>query len=200
MRAMWLIDGSYIYWSAKSYQSANPSYQNMSIDYLKLKKELIKTFSFTAMDSFYFNSTPDPAADAQNSFHSWLKSPEASGGPNIRVKLYSIKEKWPECPKCKERFPVKVQKGVDIGIATIALRFYQKYDALVFSTGDGDFEDAIRFLAEDNDKKVFIAGFDGSISPDIMQFSSDVYFLNKHYHDICDTRYFTPFEATDIAE
>lgn len=84
-----------------------------------------------------------------------------------------------------------------MGIATTALRLYDRYDAVILSAGDGDFEDFIRYIVEDKDKKMFIAGFDGSISPDLQQFSSANYLLNDHYEEVCDNREFKPFDKVD---
>lgn len=90
-----------------------------------------------------------------------------------------------------------MQKGVDVGIATTALRLFERYDAIVLSAGDGDFEDFIRYIVEDHDKKLYIAGFDKSISPDLQQYSSSTYLLNEHYDEICDSRIIKPFDDAD---
>lgn len=196
MRGLWLIDGSYIYKAGKTFLSENAKYGKKSVDYKKLKGCIINAFGIDSLDSWYFNSTPDPATDGQNNFHSWLKTAEPKG-PNIRVKLYDLKTKNIICPECKNNISIKVQKGVDVGIATVALRLFERYDAIILSAGDGDFEDFIRYIVEDNDKKLYIVGFDKSISPDLQQFSSGNYLLNEHYNDICDTREVKPFEAAD---
>ncbi len=196
MRALWLIDGSYLYKSVKKFQKDNNKYQNKGIDYKKLKTKIQEYFKIDDIDSFYFNSTPDPATDAQNQYHTWLKSAEPKG-PNIRVKLYDLKDKSIDCNYCNHKITVKVQKGVDVGIATTALKIYHKYNAIILSAGDGDFEDFVQFLVEDKDLKLFIAGFDGNISPDIQQYSSMIYMLNEHYDEICDTRNIKPFDTVD---
>lgn len=196
MRALWLIDGSYIYKAGRTFQKENPSYAKKGIDYKKLKDCLCKEFQIDVLDGWYFNSTPDPATDGQNAYHSWLKTTEPKG-PGIRVKLYDLKEKEITCRDCGKTFSIKVQKGVDVGIATTALRLFGRYDAIILSAGDGDFEDFIRYIVEDNDKKLYIVGFDKSISPDLQQFSSMNYLLNEHYDDICDNREFKPFDTAD---
>ncbi|MGN0721497.1 MAG: NYN domain-containing protein [Anaerovoracaceae bacterium] len=196
MRALWLIDGSYIYKAGKSFQNENPKYKKNGLDYKKLKDCLRKEFNIETLDSWYFNSTPDPATDSQNAYHSWLKTTEPKG-PNIRVKLYDLKEKTIECKNCGKTFSIKVQKGVDVGIATTALRLFERYDALILSAGDGDFEDFIRYIVEDNDKLLYIVGFDKSISPDLQQFSTANYLLNEHYDKICDDREVKPFDTVD---
>ena len=196
MRGLWLIDGSYIYKDMRKFQRANTQYNNKGVDYKKLKDKLKEVYDIETLDSWYFNSTPDPATDAQNAYHRWLKTAEPQG-PNIRVKLYGLKDKSYHCRNCGNDFTVKVQKGVDVGIATTALRLYERYDAIILSAGDGDFVDFIRFIVEDRDKKLYIAGFSGSISPDIQQFSTEVYLLNGHYADVCDARDFKPFDTVD---
>lgn len=196
MRGLWLIDGSYIYKAGKTFQAENPEYERKGVDYKKLKDCICKAFGIDDLDSWYFNSTPDPATDAQNAYHRWLKSTEPKG-PNIRVKLYDLKEKTIRCRNCGEDFSIKVQKGVDVGIATTALRLFSRYDVIVLSAGDGDFEDFIRYIVEDQDKKLYIAGFDRSISPDLQQYSAKNYLLNEHYDEICDTRDVKPFDSAD---
>lgn len=196
MRALWLIDGSYLYFSMKSFQKGNRKYENTALDFKRLKNKIIELFGIDQIDSFYFNATPDPATDAQNAFHTWLKSAEPKG-PNIRVKLYDLKIKDVICYHCKETIRTKIQKGVDVGIATTALKSYAKYDVIVLSAGDGDFEDFLKFIVEEHDKKFYIVGFDGNISPDIQQYSSCIYFINEHYGDVCDAREMKPFETID---
>ena len=42
-----------------------------------------------------------------------------------------------------------------------------------------------------------IVGFKGSISPDIQQYSSQVFLLNEHYSEICDNRDDKPYDTID---
>lgn len=196
MRGLWLIDGSYIYKAQRTFQLENTAYAKKGIDYKKLKDCIRNEFGIDSLDSWYFNSTPDPATDAQNAYHSWLKTTEPKG-PNIRVKLYDLKQKEIHCRNCGEVFSINVQKGVDVGIATTALRLFNRYDVIVLSAGDGDFEDFIRYIVEDHDKQLYIVGFDRSISPDLQQFSSANYLLNEHYDEICDSRELKPFDCAD---
>lgn len=196
MGALWLIDGLYIYKAAKTFQKDNPCFDKKGVDYKKLKDRLVKEFKIDNLDAWYFNSTPDPASDSQNAFHSWLKTSEPKG-PGIRVKLYDIKKKEFVCKNCGETVSVGVQKGADVGIATTAMKLFERFDAIILSAGDGDFEDFIKYIVEDNDKKLYIVGFAGSISPDLQQFSLANYLLNEHYSDICDNREFKPFDDAD---
>lgn len=76
MRGLWLIDGSYVYKAGKSFQADNPTYEKRGIDYKKLKDCICKEFEIDNLDSWYFNSTPDPATDAQNAYYCSSKRTE----------------------------------------------------------------------------------------------------------------------------
>ena len=180
----------------KTFQKKESKFAKKGIDYKKLKERLRSEFGIDSMDGWYFNSIPDPATDAQNAYHRWLKSAEPKG-PNIRVKLYDLKKKVYHCTTCGKDIETRVQKGVDVGVVTTALRLFERYDAIILSAGDGDFEDFIRFIVEDKDKQLYIAGFNGSISPDIQQYGSKIYVLDEHYSEICDDRDLKPFDTID---
>ncbi|MDD5956382.1 MAG: NYN domain-containing protein [Lachnospiraceae bacterium] len=199
IRGLWLIDGSYIYKSAKKVQRDKTEYKNKWIDYKKLKENICREFGIDRLDGWYFNSTPNPATDSQNAFHTWLKSAEPKG-PGIRVKLYDIKEKNVRCTECNTSFKIKVQKGVDVGIAVCAMRYFSRYDVIVLSAGDGDFEDFIRYIVEEKDKQLYIAGFDSNISSDLQQFSSANYLLDEHYDEVSNDRVIKPFDGVDDLE
>jgi nijmegen breakage syndrome protein 1 len=65
----------------------------------------------------YVNSTPNPPTDAQDTFHTRLMSAPPRG-PKLQVRLYKLKELHVEWSQCWYVFDRRVQKGVDIGIAT----------------------------------------------------------------------------------
>lgn len=64
MRALWLIDGSYVYMAMRKFQKKDTVFVNKGVDYKKLKDRIISEFGIDSMDCWYFNSTPDPATDA----------------------------------------------------------------------------------------------------------------------------------------
>ena len=197
MRGLWLIDGSYMYKASRSFQRDNPAYAYKGIDYQKLKARLRGQFRLESMDGYYFDSVPDLSRSAQNSYFNWLKNAEPNG-PGLRVKLYGLKRRRVYCRTCGATADIPVQKGVDVALATTALRLFSRYDAMVLSAGDGDFEDFVRYIVEDHDKRFYIAAFDGSISPDLQQFSAENYLLDEHYADVCDDRCFEePFDGLD---
>ena len=63
----------------------------------------------------------------------------------MRVQLYKLKDLRCDCPHCGDHFDRQVQKGVDVGIATLLIKLavQEKYERVILSAGDGDFEDAI---------------------------------------------------------
>lgn len=103
----------------------------------------------------------------------------------MRVKLYKLKDLHNECPKCGNHFERKVQKGVDVGIATLIVKLaaQNQYSRLILSAGDGDFEDAISFAKEELHKEIWVTGFAESLSPDIQSYADRVLWLNDYWDD-----------------
>ncbi len=89
MKTVWIIDGAYLF----NFGKPHP------FDYLKLKNELIRLNGEGIHESYFLNSSNDPAADAQNAFHTWLKSAPPKG-PKFRVQLYRLKDLRSTCPQC----------------------------------------------------------------------------------------------------
>lgn len=167
-RSIWVIDGAYLL-------SASPG----RFDYLKLKKELERLNGEEFYESYFLNSFPDPPTDAQNSFHTWLKTAPPHG-PKMRVQLYQLKSMDVACPQCGHSFGRQVQKGVDVGIATLIIKLAVQdlYDRLILSAGDGDFEDAISYVKSELHKGIWISGFSNTISADLQSYANRVIWLD----------------------
>ena len=168
MRTVWIIDGAYLF----NYSKSRP------FDYLKLKEELVRIGGHPIHESYYLNSTRDPFADAQSAFHNWLKSAPPRG-PKIRVQLYPLKELHQRCPQCKHEFDREIQKGVDVGIATLMIKLAAQgiYDRLILSAGDGDFEDAISYVKSDLHKEIWFCGSQANLSTDLQSYADHVVWL-----------------------
>jgi uncharacterized LabA/DUF88 family protein len=97
----------------------------------------------------------------------------------MRVQLYKIKDMHCDCPKCGHLFDRQVQKGVDVGIATLLIKLavQKKYDRVILSTGDGDFEDAVEYVKSEFGKEIWIAGFDGSVSADLQSYADHIIWI-----------------------
>jgi uncharacterized LabA/DUF88 family protein len=174
MKTVWIIDGAYL-------MKAAPG----RFDYLRLKSLLTKLNGGEFSEGFYLNSTPNPPTDQQDAFHTWLKFAPPKG-PKLRVQLYKLKHLNVRCQACNTEFAKDVQKGVDVGIATLVLKLASQgqYDRLVLSAGDGDFEDAIDYVKSELHKEIWIAGFNESISADLQSYADKVIFLNDYWKEI----------------
>ncbi len=172
MKTVWIIDGAYLFSFGKTH----------TFDYLKLKNEMVRLNGGAIYESYYLNSTPDPATDAQNAFHTWIKSASPKG-PKLRVRLYNLKNFHSTCPSCKHQVDRQVQKGVDVGIATLIIKLAAQnvYDRLILSAGDGDFEDAISYVKSDLHKEVWISGSHTNLSTDLQSYSDNVLWLEDMF-------------------
>lgn len=170
-KTVWIADGAYLYNFGRT--RAN------GIDYLKLKAELTRANDAPIFEGYYLNSTPDPATDAQNAFHAWIKTAPPKG-PKMRVQLYTLKDLHCKCPNCEQGFDRKVQKGVDVGIATLILKLAAQnvYDRLILSAGDGDFEDAISYVKSELHKEVWLHGAQSNLSTDLQSYADHVLWLD----------------------
>jgi hypothetical protein len=161
MKTVWIVDRAYLLKAAPG-----------RFDYVRLKSELEKANGEPFFEAYYLNSTPNPPTDAQDSFHTWIKmSPPR--GPRMRVQLYKLKDLHCECPVCRHDFDRQAQKGVDVGIATLLIKLavQEKYERVILSAGDGDFEDSIQYVKDEFKKEIWIAGFDGSVSADLQSYA-----------------------------
>jgi uncharacterized LabA/DUF88 family protein len=174
MQAVWIVDGAYLLKAAPG-----------KFDFLKLKGELERVNGGPFFESYFLNSIPNSHNDAQDAFHSWLKR-AAPFGPRMRVQLYPLKDIQVTCPQCNHPFRRDIQKGVDVGIATLILKLatQQRYDRLILAAGDGDFEDSIDYVKSELHKEVWICGYEGSISADLQSYADKVVWLNECWETI----------------
>jgi uncharacterized LabA/DUF88 family protein len=173
-RTIWIVDGAYVF-------SAAPG----KMDYVKLKAELEKLNGGAFYESYYLNSTQESPTEAEQSFHTWLKTAPPQG-PQMRVQLYKLKNLHVKCPQCATSFDRQVQKGVDVGIATLMIRLATQnlYDRLVLSAGDGDFEDAISYVKSDLHKEIWISGFTNTVSADLQSYADKVIWIESFWKHV----------------
>lgn len=180
---LWLIDAGYLFNAQRTVG------QNYHFDYLKLRMKLEETKSIWR--AYYLNSTTNPPIDAQNEFHSWLRSGPPRG-PKIITQLHKLKRVRANhayceicCKKVNLRCPGgnghhimnQQQKGVDVGIATLALIHREKYDTLLLSSGDGDLLDAIEFLSELG-KRIELLVFKNGVSTDLQSRADEILWID----------------------
>jgi len=136
-------------------------------------------------ECYYLSATDGSESDVQSQFHTWLKSAPPKG-PKMRVKLYKLRTLLCDCNHCASSVEYKMQKGVDVGVATLIIKLatQNQYDRLVLCAGDGDFEDAIMFVKETLHKEVWVCGFEHSLSSDLQSYADQVIWLNEHAAEI----------------
>lgn len=166
---LWLIDGGYIF---NAQRSLGVDY---AVDYLKLRTKIEQ--SSTIWRAYYLNSIPNSPSEGQNSFHNWLESGPPKG-PKIITQLYELKTIRADsayCEDCQGKIRLtcphgsfhhivrEQQKGVDVGLATLALTHHERYDTLLLSSGDSDLLPAIEFLSE-RGKRIVLVVFQEGVS------------------------------------
>jgi uncharacterized LabA/DUF88 family protein len=79
-----------------------------------------------------------------------------------------------------------VQKGVDVGIATLMIKLATQnlYDRLFLSAGDGDFEDAISYVKSDLHKEIWISGFTNTVSADLQSYADKVVWIDSFWKQV----------------
>lgn len=149
MRNMLILDGGYM--------TAIGKVVYPGFDIKKVKQLVERKFGPIAR-SHWFTSMN---GEAQYGFHTWLKMET-----RMEVIVRGTKSKW--CNECGHE--IVVEKGIDVGMATDAIKFAHRntYDRLIIANGDGDMVDAIKYIRDDLAKQVVIIGSEACTSADLM--------------------------------
>ena len=176
-KTMWLIDAAYLF---NAQESVGPNY---NFDYLKLRFRL--ELDGPIESAWYLNSTQNPPTDNQSGFHAWLQTP-LPNGPELNVNLYKLKQRDFECPHCARKFSLQMQKGVDVGLATLIVRRgdQNQYDTLILSSGDGDLRDALAHAREYCGKRIELCVFRWGISPDLLNFADKIHWIDDFADEV----------------
>lgn len=176
-KIVWLVDGAYLF---NAQRSVGPDY---AFDYAKLRRWLEQDGEIRT--AYFLNSTPNPPLDSQDKFHLWLKSAKPQG-PHMRVLLYQLKEQRAKCPECEMEFTRPVQKGVDVGLATLIVKLAHRdeYDTLLLSSGDGDLKDAVDYVCGTLGKNVNLCVFRDSVSADLQSYANRIYWINEFAEEV----------------
>ena len=186
---LWLIDGGYIYNAQRSVAS------DYSVDYLKLRSKIEDTYKIWR--AYYLNCTPSFSSDGQNSFHHWLESAPPQG-PKIITQLYELKQVRADsayCEDCGKKVRLNCsegnhhhvvreqQKGVDVGLATLALTHLDNYDSLLLSSGDSDLLPAIEFLSE-RGKRILLVVFQEGVSTKLQSRADEILWVDEFSEEV----------------
>ncbi len=171
---VWIIDGAYLLKAAPG-----------KFDFMKLKREIERECGAALSGTYYLNSVSTEPYDAQDAFHDWLQMAPPHG-PNMHVQLYGLKSMRIKCPNCGGTFDRTVQKGVDVGIATLILKLaaQNRYERLVLAAGDGDLADAVSYVKDDLHKEFWLCGYHDTISGDLQGYADRVLWLDDRWDAI----------------
>jgi hypothetical protein len=188
-RRLWLIDAGYLF---SAQRSVGPGFQ---FDYLKLRARVEQAGPLWR--AYYLNSTPNPPSDAQDAFHTWLRSGPPRG-PKLITQLYALKPVPADrayCQECATKVyltcPVdsqhhignQQQKGVDVGLATLALVHKDKIDTLLLSSGDGDLLDAVEHLSELG-KRLELVVFREGVSTELQSRADVIHWIDEFADEV----------------
>ena len=196
LKRLWLIDGAYLFSTQSSIG------QGYNFDYLLLKNHLEQTVG-PLWRCYYLNALQPESDrnDGMQRFHSWLQSAPPSG-PKIITKLYNLRDSDAshaycrgcgttvqlECPAAgydsdMHSLSRRSQKGVDVGIASLALTHIDSYDVLMLSSGDGDLLDAIKFVS-DSGKEIELAVFRSGVATELQSWADRIFWIDEFAHEI----------------
>ncbi|MHC1713740.1 MAG: NYN domain-containing protein [Solidesulfovibrio sp.] len=188
-RRLWLIDAGYMY-RGQSVHS-----RDYSIDYVKLRNKL--EVDEPLWRAYYLNSVPSPTPDSQVAFYNWMRSAPPMG-PKIITKLYELRASEINelyCEHCRRKVPISCpndrshrlsreqQKGVDVGLATLALTHIENYDTLILSSGDSDLLDAIEYITEKN-KRFELLVFKSGVSTDLQCRADRIWWIDDFSQEV----------------
>jgi hypothetical protein len=107
------------------------------------------------------------------------------------VDIRDFKKKSITCPdsRCRNKFDIEVQRGVDIAIVMKAMKacVANQLDTVVLIAGDGDFGDLVEYLTQQLYQTVWVFGYDGgSMSPTLFEKGTPfcMRFLDKIWNKI----------------
>lgn len=98
-------------------------------------------------------------------FKNYLRTCEPRG-PGFTVRAYAPKAIKAYSDEVGHKVDVWQQGGIDVGVAVelVAGAAEDDYDVCVLVSGDGDYEDAVRYATERRKKDVIVVAFDNTIS------------------------------------
>lgn len=181
-RGLWLVDGSYMF---NARISVEPGFR---FSYLRLRQYLER--SGPIWRAYYLDSF-DPNRPQDLGFRHWLQKAPPEG-PQLIVKDYPLRRTHVErayCESCGEivepscphgpghSLHKEHQKGVDVGLATLALTLMDHYDSLILSSGDSDLLDVVEHLIH-RGKRMELAVFKHGVAVELQSRADAVHWLD----------------------
>jgi uncharacterized LabA/DUF88 family protein len=133
---------------------------NGALDLKKLKSFLESKYG--KINRTYFVTAIN--TEEQRNFHSWLQH-------ELKAEIVAKSVKGKQCQHCGN--VNTVEKGIDVALAVLAIKFAGHYDRLIFVNGDGDLVDAIRHVRDDLRKQIVVVGEPNSVSGELLLHSDE---------------------------
>lgn len=147
------------------------------IDYMKLIKKLSEETNL--LRPYFYDAVPEHIPIKKKNFLQALQHQ----GVQLRTKV--LKNRRYICTNCKNVDIRKIQKGVDVSLATDILRhaWQGSCEICIIVSGDEDYRDAIECI-KDKGIKVWVASFKKSLSNDVAMIADKVVLLDDIFHEI----------------
>ncbi|BCX82934.1 hypothetical protein MIT9_P2525 [Methylomarinovum caldicuralii] len=131
------------------------------IDYLRRGGDIWQVHFFASVD--------EKASEGQMGFYRYLKEVL-----NWEVHLYPLGYKRTRCSHCGQLSEVRVEKGVDVALATrmLILGINRAYDTAILVSGDGDYKETVWLLKNTRGLRVEIVAWRRSLSAELAEESS----------------------------
>lgn len=189
---LWLIDAGYLLNAQRSVAN------DFNFDYVKLRERLEQEAPIWR--AYYLNSTQSTANESQEGFHNFLRSAPPYG-PKIITKLYPLKPQPVDrayCDDCQRvvgvscsihpsnhghRLSREIQKGVDVGLATLALTLTDQYQTLMLSSGDSDFADMVEYLSQ-HGKRIELAVFRQGVASELQARADQIHWIDSFADEV----------------
>jgi uncharacterized LabA/DUF88 family protein len=118
--------------------------------------------------TFFFAAASDPPRYQQTNFYHFLKNEL-----RYEVIIYELGRRTIRCNECGSSWQTRVEKGVDVGLATkmLTLANNRAFDTAILVAADRDYLETVRAI-KNNGLRVEIVAWRGSISPEMQGESS----------------------------
>ena len=198
LKRLWLIDGAYLFSTQGSIR------HGYNFDYLRLRKKLEALEGQAFWRAYYLNALQPEGDrnDGMHRFHSWLQSAPPTG-PKIITKLYNLRDSDASHAYCRacgstvqltcpvapgyaddgHQLTRRSQKGVDVGIASLALTHVDSYDVLTLSSGDGDLLDAVKYVS-DLGKEIELAVFRSGVATELQSWADRIFWIDDFADEV----------------
>jgi len=163
-----LIDAENVLCSWKSFCAKRGS--NEKIDYKKLVDKL--SCGTNLLRAYFYDGIDETQPLKKKNF---LAAIQSNG---IQLKTKMLKERTSTCEYCGKQSRKKIQKGVDVSLATDILRhaLQGSCDICIVVSGDEDYADAIA-VAKDKGIKVWVASFRDALSREMRNQADKMIFI-----------------------